>query len=213
MSVIDEPVAMLNFVRPKVADNVRASAKVKTGLSAVPLTNASVPAIPLFVSIQIAPSAYPIDCPILTAATKNNFKLISKEVLRKYSDREIRNPTLLIFKSETQTINYYVSTNFRRDDIKELNKEMQECSGLILSGYAPHMDIINFIHPAIKIFCISGTCYVYDENEGDNLFNYLHKIPRFKMCAVLKHTKKIIECECMNDISDITKEHFDKYGC
>jgi len=72
---------------------------------------------------------------VLEAALKNNFELISKCVLKTYSDREIRNPTLCIFTSQTQTINFYISSNFRRDNLEELNKEIQECNGIIIKGY------------------------------------------------------------------------------
>ena len=37
------------------------------------------------------------------SSQKNNFKFVSRIELKKYSDREIRNPTLLTFKAKTQT--------------------------------------------------------------------------------------------------------------
>lgn len=149
---------------------------------------------------------------ILTAATENNFKLISKEVLRKYSDREIRNPTLLTFKSDTQTINYYVSTNFRRDDIKELDQEIFKCSGLILSGYFPHKVLCSYLPPTTKLFCISGSVYSYDD-ERENIVNYLYENNYFyEMYAVLQDKKEFIKCNNMIEISNIIDEHFERTG-
>lgn len=140
------------------------------------------------------------------SSQKNNFKLVSRIELKKYSDREIRNPTLLTFKSKTQTINYYISTNFRRDNIKELNKEMQECSGLILSGYFPHKDVVNFLQNTTDLFCINGSCYLFnnDEDEGENVVNYLYENNFFrKIIAVFRNNKKIVECNSITKVCNL----------
>jgi len=146
---------------------------------------------------------------LLVAATECNFRLISKKVLKKCSDREIRNPTLYTFKSDAQTINYYVSTNFRTDDVKELNEEIYECSGLILSGYFPNQVILSYVSPSTKLFCISDSVYDYNEYD-EHVVKVLHEEHYFdEMYAVLKEKKEFIRCESMIEISEIVNKYFE----
>ena len=116
---------------------------------------------------------------IFDAAEIEGFELISKKVLKVYSKNKLKNPTLYKFKSNNQEIDYYVSSNFRKDNLPTLNKEINKCDGIIISGYYPHYDLLKLMKSNINIYLMSGTYYSkIDFNETgeteNNIINFLY---------------------------------------
>jgi hypothetical protein len=116
---------------------------------------------------------------IFDAAEIEGFELISKKVLKVYSKNKLKNPTLYNFKSNNQEIDYYVSSNFRKDNLPTLNKEINKCDGIIISGYYPHYDLLKLMKSNINIYLMSGTYYSkIDFNETgeteNNIINFLY---------------------------------------
>ena len=105
--------------------------------------------------------------------------LFQKKVLKVYSKNKLKNPTLYNFKSNNQEIDYYVSSNFRKDNLPILNKEINKCDGIIISGYYPHYDLLKLMKSNINIYLMSGTYYSkIDFNETgeteNNIINFLY---------------------------------------
>ena len=151
---------------------------------------------------------------IFEAAEIEGFELISKKVLKVYSKNKLKNPTLYNFKSNNQEIDYYVSSNFKKDNLLELNKEINKCNGIIVSGYFPHSDLLKLMKTNINIYLMSGTYYSKinfnetGENEN-NIINYLYdnensikKYDTYKLFQVLKNNHKFIPLSKISDIKN-----------
>jgi hypothetical protein len=148
---------------------------------------------------------------IFEAAEIEGFELISKKILKVYSTNKLKNPTLYNFKSNNQEINYYVSSNFRKDNLLELNKEINKCNGIIVSGYFPHSDLFKMFDNNINIYLMSGTYYSrinFNETGEDenNIINYLYYnenlTNKHNLFQVLKHTKQIIPLSKISDVKN-----------
>ena len=151
---------------------------------------------------------------IFEAAEIEGFELISKKVLKVYSKNKLKNPTLYNFKSNNQEIDYYVSSNFKKDNLLELNKEINKCNGIIVSGYFPHSDLLKLMKTNINIYLMSGTYYSkinFNETGEDenNIINYLYdnensikKYDTYKLFQVLKNNHKFIPLSKISDIKN-----------
>jgi hypothetical protein len=162
---------------------------------------------------------------IFQAAKIESFELISKKVLKVYSENKLKNPTLYKFKSKAkadagseakfQEIDYYVSSNFRKDELPELNKEIKKCDGIIVSGYFPHSDLFKMFDNNINIYLMSGTYYSkinFNETGEDenNIINYLYDNEdltnksnnKHNLFQVLKDTNQIIPLSKMSDVKN-----------
>lgn len=146
---------------------------------------------------------------VFEAVNKENFNFVSEKVLKVYSENELKNPTLYKFKSETQEIDYYVSSNFRKDDLPELIDEIKTSEGIIVSGYFPHSDLFNLMKPNINVYLMSETCYEkIDFNETgedeNNIINYLYdNDTQMKIYFVEKYKNKFISLSKMSEIKNI----------
>lgn len=151
---------------------------------------------------------------IFEAAEIEGFELISKKVLKVYSKNKLKNPTLYNFKSNNQEIDYYVSSNFKKDNLLELNKEINKCNGIIVSGYFPHSDLLKLMKTNINIYLMSGTYYSkvnFNETGEDenNIINYLYdnensikKYDTYKLFQVFKNNHKFIPLSKISDIKN-----------
>ncbi len=93
------------------------------------------------------------------------------------------NPTLLTFRNDStnQTIKYYISTNIHSNMNTELERDIRESDGLIVSGHNPNDKLLEFIDIP-KIFYGSNTTYFgndyeYDPEDSDykNIISWLYK--------------------------------------
>ena len=170
---------------------------------------------------------------IFQAAEIEGFELVSKKVLKVYSENKLKNQTLYKFKSKAeskantdaeneakyQEIDYYVSSNFRKDELPELNKEIKNCHGIIVSGYFPHSDLFKMFDNNINIYLMSGTYYSRIEfnetgEDENNIINYLYDNEnltnksnnksnnKHNLFQVLKHTNQIIPLSKMSDVKN-----------
>lgn len=170
---------------------------------------------------------------IFQAAEIEGFELVSKKVLKVYSENKLKNPTLYKFKSKAdansdadveneakyQEIDYYVSSNFRKDELTELNKEIKKCDGIIVSGYFPHSDLFKMFDNNINIYLMSGTYYSRSDfnetgEDENNIINYLYdnenltnksnnkSSNKHNLFQVLKHTNQIIPLSKMSDVKN-----------
>lgn len=97
-------------------------------------------------------------------------------------------PTLLVFSNSNtgQKLKYYISTNILSNMCMELLNDIKTSDGLIISGYHPEKDLLNYITNPINLYCYTGTCYKLDDDEVDNynnlvywMFNNLNKISTY----------------------------------
>jgi hypothetical protein len=79
------------------------------------------------------------------------------------------NPMVIIFinKKTNQKVRYYISTNFQLNMNKILKNDINSCDGMIVSGYDPHVDILDFFDCPKIIFWYIGTDCVIDDNNLD----------------------------------------------
>ena len=143
---------------------------------------------------------------LMEESKNSNFKFVSKKVLKTYSDNELSNPTLYHFQSENQEIYYYVSSNFVKDNLQELSREIASSDGLIVSGYFPQALLFDLVRSNIKIYLMSGTYYgnYQDDDDIENIVNYLYENPKaFSKYAVNKETNQFTYCEKMEDVREI----------
>ncbi len=118
------------------------------------------------------------------------------------------NPTLLVFFNEKtrQTIKYYISTNIQYNMCATLQKDIEDADALIVSGYHPHIKLLEYFTKPKIFIGYSGTYYNIDENNGDasTIISVLHQSEKSeyfdKFLAVSKKTGKITKC---TDIFDL----------
>lgn len=92
------------------------------------------------------------------------------------------NPHLFLFfnKKTDQTLKYYVSTNILYNMNYNLEREIGECDGLIISGFFPHVRILSYMKPDIAFIGYSSTWFGKDKDDFEcddwtnNVVNYLH---------------------------------------
>ena len=97
---------------------------------------------------------------------KNGFQLTDKRTLDfLFPEQELANPTRLTFRNEQRIIQYYISTNFLYNMNSNLEKDMKECDGLIVSGYFPNIKLLEYLKKPIDYYGYDETCYGVDDEE------------------------------------------------
>ena len=88
------------------------------------------------------------------------------------------NPTLLTFvnKKTKQKIKYYVSTNILYNMNDELERDIRESNGLIVSGYLPDGKLLEYFNKPKPFYGYSGTVYGHYPDEVDNRNNICNLI-------------------------------------
>jgi hypothetical protein len=103
---------------------------------------------------------------IVKKCEKFGFTLTEKIILEDLFVEGLANPTLLIFKHKERVIKYYISTNILCNMNDRLKTDMEESTGLIISGYFPNSKIVDYFVNKIDFYGYSET--VYDEYEDDD---------------------------------------------
>jgi hypothetical protein len=90
------------------------------------------------------------------------------------------NPTLLVFvnKNTLQKINYYVSCNVRFNMNKQIQYDIATSDGIIVAGYHPESDILQYFVKPKVFFGYNTTYFGYDpdapKNENNTIIYFLH---------------------------------------
>lgn len=90
------------------------------------------------------------------------------------------NPTMLVFinNKTQQKLIYYISTNIKFNMNKYLLNDIGTCDGIIVSGYFPEKDILQYFIKPKAFFGYTNTCYYIkndDSNEKENnILYFLH---------------------------------------
>ena len=90
------------------------------------------------------------------------------------------NPAMLVFYNQKtqQKLTYYISTNIKFNMHKNLENDIATCDGIIVSGYFPENEILNyFISPKV-FFGYTNTIYSLEPDtsheEDNNILYFLH---------------------------------------
>ena len=125
------------------------------------------------------------------------------------------NPTLIVFKNNKtlKTLKYYVSTNFQLNMNPILKQDIETSDGIIVSGYIPNIDILDYFCKPKIFFGYTDTCYsplqrhIMDKSQTQTnnkdrdilyfLTNFLCNTPYFftEFYMIEKHTGIIIKCQ------------------
>lgn len=129
------------------------------------------------------------------------------------------NPTVLVFtnKRTKQTIRYYISTNIRFNMNNILENDIATSDGIIVSGYFPEIEILQyFIRPKV-FFGYTNTCYnissSFSSDNENTIIYFLHKCICnrqyyfIEFYMVYDDSGVIIKCEDFNSFLDNIKEH------
>ncbi len=92
------------------------------------------------------------------------------------------NPTLLYFRNDetNQIVKYYISTNFQHNMCKELNRDILESDGIIVSGHHPNIKLLEYFDTPKKFYGSTSTYFGYevgDEDPDDNIVTFSYKNP------------------------------------
>ena len=120
------------------------------------------------------------------------------------------NPTMLEFVNETtgQSIKYYISTNIQYNMTPLLQKDIEESEALVISGYHPHIKLLEYFTKPKLFIGYSDTCYDKNKNEEQNngddiisLLNQSYKSEYFNHYMVVSYkTGQIKKCTDIYDI-------------
>ncbi len=99
-----------------------------------------------------------------------NFKQMIYFKFIKFRLPEYINPTVLLFQNHhtNQIIKYYVSTNILTNMCKELEKDIRESDGLIVSGYHPNDILFQYMDIPKKFFGSTTTYFGHDRDDGES---------------------------------------------
>jgi len=101
---------------------------------------------------------------------KYHQKVLSlKQQLYYFFDKtKIINPTLLVFTNKTtnQTIKYYISTNIKFNMTPILKQNIESCDGIIISGYHPCRELLNYFTNSKLFIGYTETCYNIVDNNN-----------------------------------------------
>ena len=123
-------------------------------------------------------------------------------------------PTLLTFFNHKtgQKLKYYISTNILVNMCWDLENDIANSDGLIISGYHPDKKLLEYIGNPINLYCYSGTCYKLDDDEVDDYdnliywsFNNLKLVNKYfnQIYMVNKHQGNIVQCENISLMNDL----------
>lgn len=140
-----------------------------------------------------------------------------KHFLKKLPD--FINPTLLVFKNNitNQNINYYISTNIKFNMNHSLQLDIEDCDGIIISGYHPDIQLLQYIKHPISFLGYTRTSYILEKSDYDldkqNIIYFLQTCPcntkyYFKdFFVVSKKSGTIFECKDFNDFKLTIEKH------
>lgn len=83
------------------------------------------------------------------------------------------NPTLLVFRNDYthQIVKYYISTNIKYNMNEKLDHDIKTSNGLIISGYHPDKELLNFFEYPKSLYCYTRTSYKLDDNNQHTFLN------------------------------------------
>jgi hypothetical protein len=88
------------------------------------------------------------------------------------------NPVMLVFyNSRTQQkLTYYASTNIIFNMSKTLKNDISTCDGIIVSGYFPEKEVLNYFVSPKMLFGYTDTSYILDSisSNENNILYFLH---------------------------------------
>ena len=146
-----------------------------------------------------------------------SFKTYVKYLVKGFP--EFINPTLLVFRNDKtgQVIHYYISTNIKFNMKSILQLDIESCDGIIISGFHPDIELLQYIKQPINFFGYTGTCYVTEKSDYDvdkqNIIYFLQSSPcnakyYFKdFFAIVKETGVIYKCTDFEDFKLTVKKH------
>ena len=129
------------------------------------------------------------------------------------------NPAVIGFINvkTNQQITYYVSTNIKFNMTDQLRNSIATCDGVIVSGYLPETEILQYFITPKKFFGYTGTSYTIEtENlteEDNNIIYFLHNcicntqyyFTEFHM--IDNDSGVIVKCQDFSNFLDCVKEH------
>jgi hypothetical protein len=91
-----------------------------------------------------------------------------------------------------------------------LRLDIESCDSIIISGFYPHIELLQYIKQPINFFGYNGTCYIIDKNityelDKQNIIYFLQTCPcntkyYFKdFFAIVKETGVIYKCTDFDD--------------
>jgi hypothetical protein len=88
------------------------------------------------------------------------------------------NPALIIFENQKtkQIVKYYISTNFKLNMNNKLKEDIKTSDGLIISGFFPQTELLDFFDKPKTFFGYTDTIYNIEENntDKDTIIYFLH---------------------------------------
>lgn len=153
-------------------------------------------------------------------------KIMSLENYAKYFIKgfpEYINPTLLVFRNNLteQVIHYYISTNIKFNMKPILQLDIESCDGIVVAGFHPDIELLQYIKNPINFFGYTGTSYIFDKYVYDvdkqNIIYFLQTCDcntkkYFKeFFAIVKETGVILKCTDFNNFKLTIKQNAKLY--
>jgi len=151
--------------------------------------------------------------------TEDDFKVVGEvseigDELKKKPD--YFEPTLFLFK-HTKTgreSKYYVSSAFPTRMSNDLERDMRECNGLILSGFFPLVGIYTYLRKPFELICSDSSVYLMQnadelDDEGENIVHTLISNDSFFKTVVSSvycfscEDKMIVKCDNLSEVQEI----------
>lgn len=127
---------------------------------------------------------------------------------------EYMNPTILYFHNDqtNQLIKYYISTNILYNWCEELESDIKETDGLIISGFNPDIKILSYFDHPITLFAYTGTDYqmTNPKNTKNNSLVYFlnqfpSQIPKYfsELYVVISESGEKFHCNNLSEVKQI----------
>ncbi len=127
---------------------------------------------------------------------------------------EYINPTVLYFHNDetNQLIKYYMSTSVVYNWCKELESDIKETDGLIVSGFNPDIKILSYFDHPVTLYAYTGSRYILNNPtraDYNTLFYFLQVFPSqiskyfSDMFVVISESGEKFQCNNLSEVEQI----------
>ena len=103
---------------------------------------------------------------------------------------------------DTKSIIYYFNTDFPSQISSKIQDEISQADTLIIAGFFPDKNILDYMKKPIHIICFAGTIYSNDEDD-DTIITWLYDNPNSTDIADITFFDYELKKHSFNTISDL----------
>lgn len=119
------------------------------------------------------------------------------------SSRDKKQQKRIEYIKDTKSLIYYFNTAFSSSSqiSSKIQDELSQADTLIIAGFFPDKNIIDYMKKPIHVICFAGT--IYSNDEDDTIISYLYDNPKSTDIADITFFDYELKNYSFNTISDL----------